>query len=419
MTKPKPEVAFLGICERADYNKAEMKWNVIGLKQHLFSYIYPTTIKKVILGLSIKSITTAEEIKLRIRQEDGKEVFFIDMRLDKGDPSDNSIDPKKFPLIAAAPLGWSTIFVTLEIQIQNPGKHFITIGDEVIGELSFYIANPPPLTFERIAAIKSDPNASKAVRIELGCKKCTSKLRIYAALENNKKLEEGGFIPRELAPDEFICECGETRMNTQIIKNNLHGFLGSRSREIGEVNLTKMYEKSSLERIRAEFSQLLLEKKLLEEKIQKFIEHNPILLHQFVPNVEDGIIFKPKFSNKFIGDFAFTTPQNELLLIEIEPLITLTTKGGRMSSKLTHAFGQVNDWLNKIDDHKAAVLDDLGVQPEKVGKVRGVVIAGRNSGHDQKQLRNIKRTDHGRVSFFTYDDILSSIDILIDSMKKL
>ena len=155
------------------------------------------------------------------------------------------------------------------------------------------------------------------------------------------------------------------------------------------------------------------------EKIQKFLENNPILLHQFSAGIAGGIIFKPKFSNKFIGDFAITTSHDELVLIELEPLINLMTKNGRASAHLTHAFGQVNDWLQRVEDHKITTLTDLGINPDQIGKIRGVVIAGRSSGYDKKKLTALKRNDTGRISLLTYDDILSSMDTLIISMERL
>jgi hypothetical protein len=51
-----PQIAFLGVCERAEYNDQEMKWNIIGLKQHVLSYIYPISIPKVSIGLSIRNV---------------------------------------------------------------------------------------------------------------------------------------------------------------------------------------------------------------------------------------------------------------------------------------------------------------------------------------------------------------------------
>jgi hypothetical protein len=302
--------------------------------------------------------------------------------------------------------------------VYNPGRHLITFGDEIIGELYFVVVEPEPLTVERIAAIKSDPKASKAVRITIGCKKCPSQLKLYSALETSKSLEKEGFIVNTSAPDEFTCECASTKIDAKILKRNLHALLGNRAREGEEMSYVKMYERSVLERIRSEFCKLLAGNPK-EEKIQKFIEQNPVLLHQFVPSSDDRIVFKPKFSTKYIGDFAFATPQKELVVIEIEPLIKLVKKDGHPTAELNHAFGQVRDWLHEINEHKVAVLDGLGVKREKVGKVRGVVIAGRDAGHDENNLRKIKGTDHGQVSFLTYDDILASMDTLISSIEKV
>jgi hypothetical protein len=69
----------------------------------------------------------------------------------------------------------------------SPGRYFLYQGatedtENLIGEFCCIAFDPPPLTAERVAAIKSDPGAMKAVRVDVFCRECQSKIQMYAAL---------------------------------------------------------------------------------------------------------------------------------------------------------------------------------------------------------------------------------------------
>ena len=171
-----------------------------------------------------------------------------------------------------------------------------------------------------------------------------------------------------------------------------------------------MYEHGALEGIREAYVRLLASAKR-EEVVQKFMEKNPVLLHQFPA---ERLFVKPAILTLFSADFAVLTPMRELVLIELErPDTPLMRKNGDVAAPLNHALDQVRNWLQVVDDHRLAALDCLGIEKEQVSAVRGVVIAGRDVGHDAKQLRKLKGVDWGRISFLTYDDILFSLDALI------
>lgn len=77
----------------------------------------------------------------------------------------------------------------------------------------------------------------------------------------------------------------------------------------------------------------------------------------------------------------------------------------------------MRDWLHIVDDHRLAILDSLKVDRDQVSTVRGVVIAGRDSGYNSKHLRKLKGTDLGRIIFLTYDDLLLALDALIRNIE--
>ncbi len=177
-----------------------------------------------------------------------------------------------------------------------------------------------------------------------------------------------------------------------------------------------MYEKSTLENLRLEYVHLLNANQK-EDIIQKFIEDNPILLRQFPA---EQILFKPPILTRYVADFAILTPQKELIVIEIEQTNTnLLRRNGDHAAPLTHAINQVQNWLQVIDDHRIACLTEMRLDAMSVGNVRGVVIAGRDLGYDPAHLRQLKAVISGRISLFTYDDLLGSLVALIGQIGRL
>ena len=94
-------------------------------------------------------------------------------------------------------------------------------------------------------------------------------------------------------------------------------------------------------------------------------------------------------------------------------------KDGGVAAPLSHAFDQVRDWLHLVDEHRLAMLDSMKVEREEVSTIRGVIIAGRDSGYDAHQLRKLKGADWGRITLLTYDDLLFSLDALIRRLDAL
>jgi hypothetical protein len=47
------------------------------------------------------------------------------------------------------------------------------------------------------------------------------------------------------------------------------------------------------------------------------------------------------------------------------------------------------------------------------------VIAGRDVGYDARHLRRLKSEDRGRVTFYTYDDLLFALAALLEGFDRL
>ena len=328
-----PGIIFLGLCERASYvreGSADIfKWNILGLKHILLSYIYPFNMKGVTFGIAIDPTTFQNGTILNITDQDGSEVGTIKLEFSDVQPTiEEKTTKRNGPMLFRPEVGWITLFLPLttsEIIINSPGVFRLSVlsNDQqiVIGQFHLGLITPPPITQERIAAIKSDPGAAKSVIIKLGCKKCPDEYKVYASLEPNKKLEQEGFNSYQSLPDNFVCECKTTKIDLKIIRQNLHALLGQKYQGSVQASFTPLYEKSSLDDIRSNFVELL-NSKPREELLQSFIQENPIILHQYPA---DEIFFKPPILTSFKADFAIVTPQKELILIELEKTTTKLT----------------------------------------------------------------------------------------------
>lgn len=250
----------------------------------------------------------------------------------------------------------------------------------------------------------------------LGCNKCGDQITAYCALERISDEEDRGHIWYQDLPELFECRCGKTIVNLEILRKNMHVFLGQTPTPHGNISVTRMYEKSALEDIRGRFLNLL-DTDPTEEKVQQFIEEYPILLHQFSPQ---RILYKPPILSRYVTDIVILNHKKELILIELEkPGKKLLKQDGGITAETQHAFNQVNDWLYEIEQHRPAVLDCLCIGTNEVSKVKGAVIIGRESGYEQKHLLKLKWKDFGKVELLTYDDLLRNLGGLARNIEEL
>lgn len=417
-----PDVIFLGICDRANYDANVGKWNILGLGHIVFTYVFPLKLTSSFLGINATEDFIKKKNNIQIINNSGEEIATLTLNGEEITVPDaeNIFVKKRGQAVMLSDADRATIFISLhnlDIVFLEPGLYHLSLlteaGVKKLGSFQIALVDPLPLTTERKSAIKSDPAASKAIQIELGCKFCPTKYRVYSALE---KTDYPGCEWYEDVPDKFICECGKTTISLQYIRRNLHAFLGQKTQSSNIFDFVPLYETSALRTTRSNFAELL-EESPKEESLQIFIKENPILLHQFPAEM---IISKPPIFSKYVADFAILTAQRELILVEIEKTTTrLMKKDGHLAAELVHAFEQVRDWLHVIDDHRDAVLDDLNIDRQDVNKIRGVVIAGREKNYDAHKLRRLKMSSHDRLSFLTFDDLLFAMDALINKFDAL
>ncbi len=423
-----PPVIFLGQCRRAAVaGDGQIPiWNIQGLSSSVISFIYPLSFDNLTLGWAISPSLPHSPILIQITSEDGTEAGTITLNITaENQPPNPPPAPEKgsSPAVLVGVSAWAIVFASLpanpKIIIPAPGRYTLSIKTtesvQSIGEILFHEAIAAPLTPERIAAIQGDPTAAKAVRVETSCSICGDKLTAYAALERSPKLEGEGAFWYQSIPDVFQCKCGKSKTELGTIKRNLHGLLGNRASANEKTQFIPLYEKSSLESVVSNFI-ALLDKKPNEEPVQKFLENNPILLHQFSA---DRIFFKPAILTRYKADFAVLTSQSELLLIEIEkPELKLMKSDGGVGAELSHAYDQVSDWLSVAEEHRHAFLTEMGIT-RPVVRIRGVVIAGRDGKYDSQKLNKIKSRVRERTTFYTYDDLLFGMISLIRKLDAL
>jgi hypothetical protein len=291
-------------------------------------------------------------------------------------------------------------------------------GDErrEIGSVSIGYIQVPPLSEERIAAIKSHPRAAKTSKYIVKCQNCGDMLSIYAGLERSKEQEEKGNVWYREIPDTFGCTCGKTVVPLVKIRENLHAFLGMITPEDSKVEISKLYEGGAIEEICNNFA-AVISRDPEEQEIQSFLQDNPILLHQFSP---ERIFRKAPILSEFETDFTIRTQSAELILIELEKAGTqLLRKDGGRHSELQHAFDQVRDWLHTLETHRVAGLHCIGLKPEEVTNIKGIVIAGRDAPYDSEHLRRLKWDASDKMGFYTYDDIIRSVAGLFTAVHEL
>jgi len=321
------------------------------------------------------------------------------------------------PVLASE--GWVFIAspITSDVLVYSQGVYKVFLShasdEQYVGIATFVHIAVPPYTPQQITALKSDPLATKFVRLEIKCNVCHGVLKAYAGIERSSSLESQGFRWNlEIDQDEFICSCGKTRFSMTPIKTGLHGLLQRNINPQTQTNISsvQLYEKTTLEQHCRELLQLI-EAATGEEKLQLFLESHPIFFHVFQPT---KIVFKPPILTKYFADFAILNGRQELLLIEIErPQLKMLKKDGGNTAELEHAFHQVRTWKQVLDDHKIAALEAIGdLKVNEVAKVKGVVVAGRKPS-DGKFVRMLRSLSNADIELFTYDDLLHSVTELI------
>lgn len=433
MTKRKlivPQIALLGICHRARCEQGDppefSQMDILGLRRIVLPYIYPFDVSSHYLVLAVYCVELSKTSAVALRDGNGNQVFRIDISAQAVgeivDSKDKKADtPESGVLVSVSNEGsWTMVLVPLNGLVLNEPQTleaFLLDGESEIsiGVLAFGLASVPPLTPDRMAAIKSDPRAIKALHFNIGCKHCDSKLKVFAALEKPED-SDTGLVWYQDVPEVFECGCGKTRLSLNILRTNMHALLGNRDVIPKNLSFSDLYEHRAIDLISKELLHLF-NTKPREEEVQQFLSKNPIVFHFLSPL---RLYEKPPILSKHKADFAILDSRGVLVFVEIErPDILLIRKDGAASAEMEHAISQVRDWLYLYEKHRGAVLECLDLGDREVTKVRGLVIAGRHQGYNTEKLRRFKWQDRGAIDCMTYDDLLSILAALDRDIKAM
>ena len=413
-----PNIAFLGVCERATRIEDGFytKHSIIGLKHVVLSYVFPLPLEGLQLAFAMYDLQNLDGCSIKLQDANGKDITTINLFIRKMDSGD-ILEPAITQFFHTGNT-WTTIVTTVTdigALILMPGEYQFKLlknGTEaIIGWVAFVATPALPFTKDRIAALKSSPNASRLICYDLACKKCGDKMSAYVGYEKNAEAEKSGAVWYAELPPVFGCKCGDINIDLSTIRQNLHGWLESTSTTKGGISYANLYENDALQAIHEKFKAVLAQNPP-EETIQQFVEDHPVLLHPFSPK---RILYKTPILSLFKTDITILTSTKELLLIELEkPATQLIKKNGGMSAEMQRPIDQVNDWMDAVNYHRLAVLDCLKIKREEVDIIRGIVILGRSTSYKPDELRKIRsHLNSTGTTFWTYDDLLGSLGSLI------
>ena len=159
--------------------------------------------------------------------------------------------------------------------------------------------------------------------------------------------------------------------------------------------------------------ELALDSQLREEEYQLLLKHNPV----FVDPLASDVLDKHRLGDDLITDFVVTTLQGQYILVEIEkPQDPIFTTSGDFSSKFSHAFGQVIDFIEWIESNISYAQKKLpGISAPK-----GVLIMGRSQNMSELEIKKLRRFNRNSnsIEVFTYDDVLTRAKNLYSNMKR-
>jgi Domain of unknown function (DUF4263) len=157
----------------------------------------------------------------------------------------------------------------------------------------------------------------------------------------------------------------------------------------------------------------LIQLRMDESELQAHLSNNLAIL-KLVFNGSEAAI-KQRVGPSYVTDFS--VKQGDLkLLIEIESAVhEILTKGGDVRGPVTHAFGQVHDWLSWYEDNSGQDAEDL---LGGCARLEGVVIMGHTKGLDRKVKRKINRKlRHDKVQFLSWDQFVEAARDALNSLR--
>jgi hypothetical protein len=149
-----------------------------------------------------------------------------------------------------------------------------------------------------------------------------------------------------------------------------------------------------------------------EEEYQTFLIKNPV----FLDPLGSRLIPKHKLGDEYITDYVLEKLTEEYIAVEIEkPSDPIFTKSGNFSHQFTHAFGQVLDFIEWIEQNIAYAQKKL----PGISSPNGLLVIGMRTDFTEDQKRKLSRFNRNSSSVVvkTFDDLLSEAKTLNRNLR--
>lgn len=303
---------------------------------------------------------------------------------------------------------------TLSVIAESNGKRY------QLGSIWCGFQRPPPLTSDEIKTIGGRHVATSSISAQFGCTKCGERITMHLPLDITGEIKvPPGSIYLHAAPEVWNCTCGHMQIPTAYAKLGLHDLFrhGSiRTDKAIELGYTPVYRPVQLDNVIAQYSRLISSSPL-EETVQKFLNDN----HAFWSFLSPSFVRpKPRIQSRLIADFLIHSCDGTLYLIEIEkPQTSLWRAAGGQSAELQRGIDQINQWRMQLQNHRHAVLDDLGIDHTRVLSIRYIIIAGLSYKINAKDLRLIRESLAADCLLLTFDELATRLRQVSVSMKQI
>jgi hypothetical protein len=276
------------------------------------------------------------------------------------------------------------------------------------GDFICTFVESPHLTEEERRAIMSRPEAYRELRVQVQCTPCRDEISFHLALdpERRERVFDQKAIWLRDAPDVWKCQCGRTVIPTRYMRIGLPNLFRRAPKCPGPISFsfTRLYERAGVAKVEEEY-RALLTRSPAEEEVQCFLE-NHSLLWGFLSPIK--ILHKPPILTRKKADFGIFTASKTLYLVEIEkPQTKLAKKNGGVHAEFQAGLDQLRDWRVTVEDHRGAVLNELGFQPDDVHSIRYMLIAGLAGQTSQESLITLRRNPPGDIEFYCFDELAS------------
>src|SRR5882724_523332 len=163
-----PRIAFLGVCERAALVRTghPVTWhhNLIGLRHSVLNYFYPCSAQAWHLVLACYDPSTLGTAYLRLVDESDAEIFTATVTFEHrtAEPDGSFTEQRSWTPMPPGAQSWYLLHQQLDgVVIPRPGTIRVLLRtndattEACVGTLACVLVNPPPLTPDRIAAIRA------------------------------------------------------------------------------------------------------------------------------------------------------------------------------------------------------------------------------------------------------------------------